>query len=365
VPTPPSPKRPASARSVTFYLALGWLLNLYRRARRFRPEPLPPAPAGSTTVRAPDGTRLHAQVGGLADAELTVVFVHGLLARTVEFDMQWVAFADKARLVRYDHRNHGRSERTRAPVSIDTLADDLGAVITQLAPNGRVILVGHSLGGMTALAFASRHERLFRERVAGVCLIATRAGHYLDGHPVENAVRWLARHHLLDLPLHAARIAAPVLEHFRPRRTRLARAATRRFLFGPADRDPATIPMLQELLEEPPLSVLATLGLPVLRHDARDGLTVMRDVPVQIVGGDQDHLSWPDHARRIGTALGASATVTTLPGVGHALNQTRPTEVNAAIGQLLDAVGRDPATAGAMPTPARRGSLRRQNSASG
>jgi pimeloyl-ACP methyl ester carboxylesterase len=319
------------------YIAFAALVNLYRRGRRTRPEPLPPAPDGSTTVTGRDGTRLHAQVGGRPDGDTTLVFVHGLLARSIEFDMQWVAFADKARLVRYDHRNHGRSERSRSRITIDTLADDLAAVISRLAPHGRVVLVGHSLGGMTALAFARRHEALFRDRIAGVCLVATRAGHYVENHPVENAVRWMARHHVLDLPLQIVRVTAPVVERFRPRRTRLARTLVRRYLFGARDADPATISMVHELLEEPPLSVLSTLDLSVLRHDARDALDVLRDVPVHIVGGDEDALSWADHATQIGAALGPLAKVTTLPGVGHALNQTKPVEVNSVLQQLMDA----------------------------
>jgi pimeloyl-ACP methyl ester carboxylesterase len=331
VPNQPTPKRLGA------YIAVAALLNLVRRARRTRPEPLPPAPDGSTTVITYDGTRLHAQVGGPPDGETTLVFVHGLLARSIEFDMQWVAFADKARLVRYDHRNHGRSERNRSRITIETLADDLAAVITKLAPSGKVVLVGHSLGGMTTLAFARRHERLFRERIAGVCLVATRAGHYVEDHPVENGVRWMARHHVLDLPLQVVRVAAPVIERFRPRRTRLARALVRRFLFGAGDADPATISMVQELLEEPPLSVLSTLDRSVLRHDGRDALKVLGNVPVHIVGGDEDALSWVEHATQIGAALGPLTKVTTLRGVGHALLQTRPVEVNRVIYELTEA----------------------------
>lgn len=289
-------------------------------------------------VMCADGTRLHAQVGGDLHSDVTIVFVHGLLARTIEFDMQWVAFADKARLVRYDHRNHGRSDRSRKRIGIDNLADDLAEVISQLAPTGRVVLVGHSLGGMTTLVLARRHPDLFRERVAGVCLIATRAGHYVDGHPVENTIRRLSRWRLLDPGLQAVRLVAPAVERIRPRRTRLARTVTRRFLFGRQDRDPATLAMVQELLEEPPLSVLTTLDLSVLRHDAVDALPMLRDVPVHVVSGAEDHLSWPEHGAEIRAEIGQSATLTVLPGVGHAINQTRPIEVNAAIDSVLDAV---------------------------
>lgn len=302
-------------------------------------------------MRCSDGTTLHAQVGGVADADLTIVFVHGLLARTIEFDMQWVAFAGAARLVRYDHRNHGRSDRSRSRISIDLLADDLAAVIEQLAPAGPVVLVGHSLGGMTTLGFARRHPDLLR-RVVGVCLIATRAGHYVDGHGYENTIRWLARHQLLAVPLQLVRLAAPVLERFRPRRTRLARTLTRRFLFGDDDADPTYIAMVQQLLEEPPLSVLSTLDLSVLRHDALDALPLLRGIPVHVISGDRDHLSWPEHAHQIGHAVGPEAEVTVLPGVGHALNQTRPVEVNGAIQQILDRARPERPSDEGLPLPA-------------
>ena len=136
-----------------------WLLNLARWHRATRPEPLPRPPAGSTTAVAADGTRLHAQIGGLADADTTIVFVHGFLARTIAFDMQWNHFTDKTRLVRYDHRNHGRSERTAKQIDIETLAGDLGDVIRQTAPTGTIVLVGHSMGGLTILAFALKDTR--------------------------------------------------------------------------------------------------------------------------------------------------------------------------------------------------------------
>ena len=86
-------------------------VNQLRWARRTRPG-RPPAPAdGAVIVTTTDGMRLAGQVGGATDSDTTVVFVHGLLARSIEFDMQWNALADRARLVRYDHRNHGRSDR--------------------------------------------------------------------------------------------------------------------------------------------------------------------------------------------------------------------------------------------------------------
>lgn len=237
--------------------AVLWVLNLVRWAHRTRPEPLPPAPAGSTTVTTEDGTRLHAQVGGLADADTTMVFVHGFLARTIEFDMQWQHFTDKACLVRYDHRNHGRSGRSSTVIDVQTLASDLADVIRQTCPVGRVVLVGHSMGGMTILALAHDHPDLFADRVAGVALLATGARHFIDGHRMEDLFRWIARRNLLAPGLLVLRLLAPMLEQIRPRRTHLMRGATKVILFGTTDADPATVSMVQELQEESHLATMA------------------------------------------------------------------------------------------------------------
>jgi pimeloyl-ACP methyl ester carboxylesterase len=85
------------------------------------------------------------QVGGQLDSDLTVVFVHGFLARTLEFDMQWNAFAEQARLVRYDHRNHGRSQHSRKPLTTQVLADDPAIVIEATAPRGPVVRQSRSI----------------------------------------------------------------------------------------------------------------------------------------------------------------------------------------------------------------------------
>ena len=49
-----------------------------------------------------------------------------------------------------------------------------------IVPSGPVVLVGHSMGGMTIMALAAQHPELFGARVRGVALIATSAGHLRD-----------------------------------------------------------------------------------------------------------------------------------------------------------------------------------------
>lgn len=321
--------------AILLLTALGWLLNQLRWARRTRPEPLPVPPAGSTTVRCADGTRLHAEVAGPPDSPVTMVFVHGFLARTLEWDMQWQHFGDQARIVRYDHRNHGRSTHARRPVTVETLSHDLAEVIAQAAPAGPVVLVGHSMGGMAVLKLALERPQLWQERVAGVALISSGAGHAIDGHRVENLLHRVARRHLLSLHLLALRLLAPTLERLRPRRTHVMRGVIARMLFGTQDVDPAALALTQNMLEGPPLSTLAAMQGSLLRHDALAALPQLRQVPVLVLTGQDDRLIRPEHSQRMAADIGPSAELVVVPGAGHVVNQTRPTEVNAALRRLL------------------------------
>lgn len=316
--------------------AIAWSLNQLRWARATRPEPLPLPPSGSTTVLAEDGTRLHAEVTGRPDAETTVVLVHGFLARSIEFDHQVPALVDRARVVRYDHREHGRSERTGRSTDVRALARDLARVVEELVPSGPVVLVGHSMGGMTVLALALERPDLFRERVRGVGLIATGAGHDAEGHPAENALRWAGRRRLLAPYLLALRLAAPLAEQLRPRRTRTVRALTRGVVFGRQDVDPALLSMTQSLLEEPPLSTFGALHGALVRHDALAALPALAAVPVVVVTGSDDRLTRPEHSALMTRDIGPSAELVVVEGAGHVVNQTRPRETNAALVRLLD-----------------------------
>src|SRR6202000_1863954 len=61
-------------------------------------------------------------------------------------------------------------------VSIDQLGADLHEVLMATAPGDRpVILVGHSMGGMTVMALADQHPELFGGKVIGAALISTAA----------------------------------------------------------------------------------------------------------------------------------------------------------------------------------------------
>jgi pimeloyl-ACP methyl ester carboxylesterase len=130
-------------------------------------------------VRCSDGAVIHVEVdepdAGADPAAPTVVLVHGFALNLDCWHFQRRALRGRHRVVLYDQRSHGRSPRAEANETIDQLGKDLASVVTQVT-RGPVVLVGHSMGGMSVIAFAQDHPRLFLDRVVGVALVATTAG---------------------------------------------------------------------------------------------------------------------------------------------------------------------------------------------
>jgi 3-oxoadipate enol-lactonase/4-carboxymuconolactone decarboxylase len=116
-----------------------------------------------------NGIELFYDVTGPADAPV-VVFSNSLGTTLEMWDAQVRALSSRFRCVRYDIRGHGRSQVVTTPASIDDLADDLAGLVDALGI-GHVHLVGLSLGGMTAQAFAVKHP----QRLESLVLMATSA----------------------------------------------------------------------------------------------------------------------------------------------------------------------------------------------
>jgi pimeloyl-ACP methyl ester carboxylesterase len=79
-----------------------------------------------------------------------------------------------ARVVLYDQRGHGASTRGTAPLSIETLAHDLTAVL-EATDVRDAVLAGHSMGGMTIMSLATHRPHVLKERAKATVLVATAA----------------------------------------------------------------------------------------------------------------------------------------------------------------------------------------------
>jgi pimeloyl-ACP methyl ester carboxylesterase len=110
-----------------------------------------------------------------------VVFLHGLCRDRTSWDRQitysWCRYGRSVRTISYDHRGHGGSAAaSMSTYRVDQLADDLAQVLTALDVTGPLTLVGHSMGGMTALAYLGRPAADRPVEAEGLILVATAAG---------------------------------------------------------------------------------------------------------------------------------------------------------------------------------------------
>lgn len=132
----------------------------------------PPAPARELVAESADGARLHVEVHGPVEnsAAPAVVLAHGWTCSTAFWAAQIRDLAADHRVIAYDQRGHGRSPASPA-CSTEALADDLEAVLEATLAPGKVVVVGHSMGGMTVMAASGR--AVFREHAVAVLLCST------------------------------------------------------------------------------------------------------------------------------------------------------------------------------------------------
>ncbi|MBI2963663.1 MAG: alpha/beta hydrolase [Deltaproteobacteria bacterium] len=107
--------------------------------------------------RLRDGVRLAFQDTGAGSPP--VVLVHGWTCNHTYFAPQRDHLAKRHRVVAVDLRGHGDSDEPSGPYTIPAFADDVAWLCGELGLV-RPIVIGHSMGGMTALALAARHPRL-------------------------------------------------------------------------------------------------------------------------------------------------------------------------------------------------------------
>jgi pimeloyl-ACP methyl ester carboxylesterase len=132
-----------------------------------RDTPMSPArvsgPAGALVVD--DGGRSLPR-GERGDG-LPVVFAHSLAGNSSQWKAQLEHLRPNHRAIAFDFRGHGRSEPAKnGDYSIAGMAGDIAAVVDALGLD-RFVLVGHSMGGGAALAYAGAHP----ERVTGLLLV--------------------------------------------------------------------------------------------------------------------------------------------------------------------------------------------------
>ncbi len=302
-----------------------------------RPRPL--APWDPTTTHrfvTSDGTALHVEAtapGG--GAELTVILLHGWTLDHTEWERvvhtmtAGGAVNHRLRVIRYDHRGHGGSAPAKpGTATIAQLADDLAELIADRVPDGPIVLVGHSMGGATIMAFAERHPELL-PRIAGAVFVATTSGGLSKltfGLP-----RWLSIR-MTKAEQHVNHRLSKIERGSLVRHPVVLRPALRWLVFGkkPNRRDIADT--ADQLGRGNPASI-AGFRVSLGEHERREALAALRDKPTIVLAGGADRLLPLPHARIIADALRAELVI--YPDAGHMLNVERTAQVADRIAHVI------------------------------
>lgn len=281
-----------------------------------------------------DGLRLHYVERG--DGQV-VVLLHGMGALVQDFGGAGLIdrLAERYRAIAFDRPGYGYSDRPRGTIwTPEAQAGLIAAALTRLGIE-RAIIVGHSWGTLTALAFALD----FPDRVDRLVLLS---GYYFP----------TARPDPLLLGVPALPGIGPVLANtISPLLGRATRGTVFRQIFAPMpvpERFEALFP--SELALRPSQLAAAAGDAGQLQHAAWKLSRRYRELrlPVTIVSGDGDHIV--DHeaqAVRLSETL-PQAELHTLPGIGHMVHWLALDEVMDAI----DAVSAAAAPRAAVPQPA-------------
>ena len=297
-------------------------------------------------VETEDGVRLHAEVDEAdpdvaagapgASVEPTLVFVHGYALNLDCWHFQRAHFRGRRRMVFYDQRSHGRSGRsTKHHATIEQLGRDLKTVLDELVPDGPVVLVGHSMGGMTVMALAEQEPELFGERVVGVGLISTAAGGLRTHKVLHPLLPDLIMRQITPRAMALLARAPGLVDGARRTGSDVGCLGTGKFAFG-TEVPASYVEFVDEMLAQTPFEVLAEFFPNFDLHDKFSVLHAFEKVATVIVCGTDDVITSIGHSRKMAERIRGAQLVEVLDA-GHMALMERADQVSSALERMVAA----------------------------
>jgi pimeloyl-ACP methyl ester carboxylesterase len=294
-------------------------------------------------VEMPDGTDVHVEVvepTRPAPGRPTVVLVHGfcLDMGTFHFQRKMLAERGEHRIVAYDQPGHGRSGRLESgDYDLAALGRTLREVIDRTTPEGPLVLVGHSMGGMTIMAFAELYPELFGDRVVGTVLMATSGGLLAETKLVAPALLGRVGGPVLFMVNNATRYGGPMIDAARRSTSNVAWLLTRRYGFGTPNPSPALVSYVEEMNSHTSADTVTRYLRTLATHSRFPALAALAGTPVLVVVGDKDMITPVNHSEEIVRRL-PHAEYVKIPDSGHVVMLEHADEVNAALTRFLEAL---------------------------
>jgi pimeloyl-ACP methyl ester carboxylesterase len=241
-------------------------------------------------------------------------------------------------MVFYDQPGHGRSAKLHSgEYTLDSLGAALKQVIDATAPEEPIVLIGHSMGGMTIMALAEQYPDLFADRIRAVVFISTSAGKLDEvtfGMP-----DFLSRftRPLVPVITGAGRLTGGMIDNVRRASSDLAWLLTRRYGFGTERPSPALVSYVEQMNSLTGTEVVARYLRAIYTHARYPALEALQQVETLVICGEKDVLTPSSHSQEICRVL-PDARFVSVPDAGHVALLEQPDVVNAALMDFLEQI---------------------------
>lgn len=272
----------------------------------------PPMVPEIHNITTADGAILRVYVHGPANAQ-PIVLSHGWCEQAAYWNPQINALAGEFRVITYDHRGHGASSMGSVRPSTEVLANDFADVLAEtLRPGERAVLAGHSMGGMTIMAWSQHHPKLAAAQAGAILLANTGYGGLVD------ATRLIPFIPAGLLPRSVGAFLLGGTFPFPPMWI-MRRIVKWRIMPG-GSRD--GVDFCTRMFKDCVSHARGRWGL-MLAHMDLGGPSPIAGIPTAVIAGERDYLTPPVLSERIAAALRAAGNLdelVVLPGVGHESN---------------------------------------------
>lgn len=283
-----------------------------------------------------DRTRIGFSDTGNRSSAMTVLFLHGWTQNREAWDDVAGPLHERnpeLRIVGIDHRGHGKSDPApEGSVNVSQLAADVAEFIEAEIPAGQIVVVGHSMGGMTMMGLGEYRPDLVARRISGAVFVATSAGRLLHRLRVVPPVFEVVK----------AVILGVVAQGWFLQQGYLMRPIISTLVFGRDPRPYDVSRVWDQIRSGTPRSYKDAAESMVLHEDLTEGLSAYRGKPAAVLAGGRDFLTPAGDSRIIAAALRTNE-LRTYPGSGHMLPNERASEVVNEIVTVLEAVAHEPA----------------------
>lgn len=336
----PTPAAPAAIARDLLAGAVDSLLGAHVNDDPYCSEPFGSLSGDTRFVEATDGVELWMDVDepvGANDQTPTVVFIHGYSLRLDAWHFQRKAARERARVVLFDHRSHGRSQKAdREQCTIEQLGQDLARVIDATTSSGPVIVVGHSMGGMTILSLAQQEPERFGDQVTAAVLCNSSSGGFNRvNFGLPSPVARVAHDHISEVGAALAK-QARLIQLLKSQQSPASVEFTKVSQLGP--HTPYSVAkFVDRMMCDTPIDVMAEFLPAMETYDKYDVIDVLNQVSTTLISGARDTVLPASHSRLIASAVD-EAELVVIPDVGHVSPLEAPEIVSSKVLEHIAAV---------------------------